>query len=204
MIAQRKAAKKAAADARKLERREIATWTRLAPHGIRVGVDFGGVILDIRDSSPHDNSTALLPAMPQAIESIATMVELLSPQNVFIVSKAKTDMQPRILFWLDAKNFYARTGFLPGNIHFCRETRDKGPIVNRFHITHFVDDRLDVLQCMTSPPDGSLRKSYLLGTGHRYPIDNPRPTHCQAVGDWPTIVESIRNDVQANAMLMGT
>ena len=121
MIAQRKAAKKAAADARKLERREIATWTRLAPHGIRVGVDFGGVILDIRDSSPHDNSTALLPAMPQAIESITTMVELLSPQNVFIVSKAKTDMQPRILFWLDAKNFYARTGFLPGNIHCCRE-----------------------------------------------------------------------------------
>ena len=85
MIAQRKAAKKAAADARKLERREIATWTRLAPHGICVGVDFGGVILDIRDSSPHDNSTALLPAMPQAIESIATMVELLSLQNVFII-----------------------------------------------------------------------------------------------------------------------
>jgi hypothetical protein len=176
----------------------------LAPHGIRVGVDFGGVILDIRDSSPHDNSTALLPAMPQTIEIIATMVELLSPQNVFIVSKAKTDMQPRNLFWLDAKNFYARTGFLPGNIHFCRETRDKGPIVNRFRITHFVDDRLDVLQCMTSPPDGSIRKSYLLGTGHRYPTDNPRPGHCQAVDDWSTIVESLRNDVQAHAMLMGT
>jgi len=154
----------------------MATWTRLSPHGIRIGVDFGGVILDIRDSSPHDNSTAL-PAMLQAIKCIATMVELLSPQNVFFVSKVKTDMQPRILFWLDANTFYARTGFLPGNIHFCRETRDKGPIVNRFHITHFVNDRLDVLPCMTSPPDGSIRKSYLLGTGHRCPTDNPRPAN---------------------------
>jgi hypothetical protein len=36
IIAQSKAAKKAAANARKLERREIATWTPLAPHGIRM------------------------------------------------------------------------------------------------------------------------------------------------------------------------
>jgi hypothetical protein len=33
----------------------------------------------------------------------ATMVERLSPQNVFIVLKAKTDMQLQILFWLNAK-----------------------------------------------------------------------------------------------------
>jgi hypothetical protein len=35
----------------------------------RIGIDFGGVILDIRYISPH--STAL-PAMPQAMKSIAT------------------------------------------------------------------------------------------------------------------------------------
>jgi len=56
----------------------------LALHVIHIGVDFCGVILGIRNSSPHINSNAL-PGMPPAIKSIATMVELLSLQNVFII-----------------------------------------------------------------------------------------------------------------------
>ena len=99
-----------------------------------------------------------------------------------------------------AQLLYAKITDLPPSLS---SNERQGTHVNRFHITHFVDDRLDVLQFMASPPDGSLRKSYLLGTGHRYPIDNPRPAHCQAVDNWPTIVESIRNDVQAYAMLVG-
>jgi hypothetical protein len=50
-----------------------------------------------------------------------------------------------ILTWLDRHDFFRETGVARERIRFCRERRDKATICRELGITHFVDDRHDVL-----------------------------------------------------------
>jgi hypothetical protein len=45
-------------------------------------------------------------------------------------------------------NFWKYTGVPRSNLYFCRHHEDKAVICERLGITHFVDDRLRVLDCL--------------------------------------------------------
>ena len=73
-------------------------------------------------------------------------------QRICIVSKCgpRTEEKPRL--WLAHHKLLDALGLDAKALHFCREHRDKAPICKGLGVTHFIDDRVDVLVQLTSVP----------------------------------------------------
>lgn len=56
----------------------------------------------------------------------------------------------RIEGWLEEHGFYDATGTKAEDITFCRQRSDKAAICRDLQITHFVDDRLEILSSLES------------------------------------------------------
>ncbi|WP_255609992.1 hypothetical protein [Micromonospora sp. PLK6-60] len=156
----------------------------------RMGVDVGGVIIEPADS---DEDTSFFgahwrrtPAVAGAFEALATLVGLVD--EVHVVSKCGEATEQRTREWLAHHDFHTRTGIGPDRLHFCRSRPEKAPIAARLGLTHFVDDRLEVL-------------GYLGTVDHRY-LFRPRPAEVAAhvlhlgavrrVESWPEVVAALR------------
>jgi hypothetical protein len=50
--------------------------------------------------------------------------------------------------WLLHHRFFERTGIAPHNLRFCLQRPQKADHCVELGLTHFIDDRPDVLQCM--------------------------------------------------------
>lgn len=50
--------------------------------------------------------------------------------------------------WLKHQNFYSKTGLAEKSVHYCRTRLEKGPICQSLGLTHFVDDRIHVMQIL--------------------------------------------------------
>jgi hypothetical protein len=119
----------------------------------RLGVDFGRVIND-GSSHPGGDDTAFLtgghaeamrtPEMPGATRVLADLVDRFDG-NVWIVSKCGERIQRRTLQWLDHHDLYGRTGIPRANVRFCLRRAEKALHCRELGITHFIDDRVDVL-----------------------------------------------------------
>lgn len=137
---------------------------------MRIGVDIGGVIIQQVDrlypagpadaeAEKADHDTSLLadfrrtPPMPGAFEGLATLVGEAFGEHVHLVSKCGERVERRTRLWLAHHDFYARTGIRAGNVHFCRTRAAKAPIAAALGLTHFVDDRLEVLSYLDTVPN---------------------------------------------------
>jgi len=69
---------------------------------------------------------------------------------VHLVSKCGEQTEARTRHWLAHHDFHARTGVRPEHVHFCRTRPAKAPIAADLGLTHFVDDKLEVLSYLTS------------------------------------------------------
>lgn len=145
-----------------------------------LGIDIGHVI---NDGPPGDVRSN--PEMPGAIEAISRLVPLFGPVNMWLVSKCGQRVQDWTLTWLDGQDFWARTGMLTDQARFVRARGDKAWVCNRLGITHFVDDRPDVL----FPMEGIVPHRYLFGPGWR-----AAPRGLTAVADWKEAEAAIRED----------
>lgn len=161
----------------------------------KLGLDFGKVIMGAVKNGRADTSflgTTFAEAMtsqpePGAMEAIGRLVETFSG-NVWIVSKCGPSVENKTRGWLKHWDFYNATGFDRANIRFCRERPDKAKICKQLRVTHFVDDRLDVLE----PMRGIVPSLYLFGEqkpGSRC------PDWAMAVQDWDAVVAAIERDV---------
>ncbi|WP_371404690.1 hypothetical protein OHA10_03310 [Kribbella sp. NBC_00662] len=120
----------------------------------RLGIDIGRVIID-GSSGPGDTSffsgdtAAMLrtPAVPGAFEAIARLVPLFG--DAWLVSKCSPRIQQRSLEWLRYHRFFAQTGIAEGNVRFCLRRPDKALHCTELGITHFVDDKADVIAAIT-------------------------------------------------------
>lgn len=118
----------------------------------RLGIDIGRVIIDGprnrgEDTGFFDGDEAALlatPEMPGAFEAIGRLV-LLFEAEVWLVSKCGERVQERTLRWLDGHNFWRDARMHPRCVRFCRERPEKRDICLELGITHFVDDRADVI-----------------------------------------------------------
>jgi len=118
---------------------------------VRLGIDIGGVIIsksgdDGEDTSFFGKNYLQTPPEPQVLESIATLVQHYGQQNVFLVSKCGENFQKKTLEWLKFIGFFEKTQMPMVNVRFCAERPQKAIICKELGITHFVDDRLDVLK----------------------------------------------------------
>ncbi|MEI6400242.1 MAG: hypothetical protein WCO58_01850 [bacterium] len=140
-----------------------------------LGLDIVGVIIDRcrteamrtlwQDSENYQDT----PEVPGAIGSIHELwASPLSPfqENIHLISRVKTpEGEGKTIQWLKENRFFQRTGVPQENVIFCNERFQKVEIAQSRGITHFVDDRLEVLGLM----GGAISYLYLL---NKNPTDN--------------------------------
>ncbi|MFI5697467.1 hypothetical protein ACIA58_36755 [Kribbella sp. NPDC051586] len=87
------------------------------------------------------------PAVPGAFEAIGRLVPLFG--ETWLVSKCGPRIQQRSLEWLAHHRFWARTGVAEGNVRFCLRRPEKAIHCAELGITHFIDDKPDVIAAIT-------------------------------------------------------
>lgn len=122
-----------------------------------MGVDVGGVLVDrIRadgsDTSFFSDRFLETPAVAGAFETLARLGRERFGQRICIVSKCGPRTEEKTRLWLAHHKLLQMLGLDAQALHFCRERRDKAPICKRLGVTHFIDDRMDVLVHLTSVP----------------------------------------------------
>lgn len=118
-----------------------------------LGIDIGGVLAPMAgpDSEGFFGPAWLdTPEVPDALEVIARLNSNLFEGRIAIVSKASRTIASRSRNWLHGIDFFTRTGVDPTNVYFVEERPDKAPVCQSLGVTHFIDDRLDVLLHLTS------------------------------------------------------
>lgn len=113
-----------------------------------LGLDIGNV-LSRTDTDEGDKS---LQYEIEGAFSGAQELFLRFEGQVVLVSKCGVITQVRTREWLDRSHFYEITGVKPNHVFFCQERREKALICGYLCVTHFVDDRLEVLGHLKEVP----------------------------------------------------
>jgi hypothetical protein len=124
---------------------------RTASSGL--GIDIGRVIMcPVQDDGQPDTSfltagdAAALetPAAPGMFEVVPQLVDAFEGR-VWLVSKAGARIEALTRRWFAHHDFFARTGLREDQARFCRRRQDKRTHAAELGLTHFIDDRTDVL-----------------------------------------------------------
>lgn len=166
------------------------TWNR--PN--RLGIDIGRVIID-GSSHPEGGDTAFFqgdeqtmlatPEMPDAIETIARLVDAFNGE-AWLVSKCGERVQGRSLRWLAHRHFFERTGIPDRNTRFCKKRPEKRIHAEALHLTHFIDDKVDVHRAL----QGVVDHCFLFGEQ-----SGPTPDFASHVIDWKNTEKAVLSTV---------
>lgn len=151
----------------------------------RLGIDIGGVITC---GTKEDPDTFLRgnhlknPRYSNSFESIGRLVRERFGSDTCLVSKCREATQKKTLEWLRHHKFYCITGINPDNVHFCIRRKEKSKICKSLGITHFIDDKLEVLGYLH---ESGIRNLYLFNPNERE-IDGYREhlKHVTIVSGW--------------------
>jgi hypothetical protein len=115
-----------------------------------LGVDVGGVLIDRigadgSDTSVFSDRFLETPAVAGAFAALERLSMERFGLSICIVPMCGPRPERKTRLWLEQHRLFERLGLAERALHFCRERRDKGPICKRLGVTHFIDDRLDVL-----------------------------------------------------------
>lgn len=99
------------------------------------------------------------PIMKGAVDSIARLSRLLQGR-VWVISKCGPRIQERTEQWLRFHRFFEKVDVNELQVRFCRRRAEKAIHCRELGVTHFVDDRADVLDHMV----GIVEHRYLFGT----------------------------------------
>jgi hypothetical protein len=154
------------------------------------------VIVDLvgHDSDTSSSGTRPLdtPAVADAFPTIAELVRGTFEGRAVIVSKAGPRVSARTLEWLRHHRFHELTGIAPADVHFVRARPDRGEVCRRVGVTHFVDDRVDVLAALTTV---SNRYLFLGGLGSVGRAPSQAPVDVVRAHTWPELAGQIRVSV---------
>jgi hypothetical protein len=118
----------------------------------RIGIDFGGVIVrnlheDTAEDTSLQSSSGSDAARAGAFDAIRQLCSACDGR-VWILSKAGPRMQERTLSWLQSVDFFSCTLMQPDHVRFCLQREDKETICRNLEITHFIDDRVHIMQIL--------------------------------------------------------
>lgn len=155
---------------------------------MKIGLDFGGVIVGLRDNLSRedtslDRADGVESARYGAIDGIRAMVTQ-TGGSVWIVSKAGARMQETTRKWLDSVDFFSQTGMARENLRFCLERSEKEAICKSLDISHFVDDRIHVMQILRH----AVPHLFLFGREENRQLSPPWVTF---VTSWPDLVSKV-------------
>lgn len=157
-----------------------------------LGVDVGGVIVR---RVARDEDTSFFGSQPLRTEAVEGVIEALAlltagpfEGRVHVVSKAGPKVAANTRAWLEHHAFFHRTGIPAEHLTFVRERADKAPVCVRLGVTHFVDDRVDVLAHLTS-----VGHRYLF-TGGLVDLEVPAevPSWATVADTWAALVEAMQ------------
>lgn len=119
---------------------------------IALGVDIGNVIINNRLNDPEVNKVdeavyAAFPPSEGVFDALKTLNDYFKGE-AYLLSKCTEWAQIQILLWLKTHDFYAKTGIKQENVYFVRQRHEKDAVCRKLGITHFIDDRLEVLSHM--------------------------------------------------------
>ena len=154
----------------------------------RLGIDFGRVIMGAADSDGRADTSFLSGGEARAMETTSergafeTIRDLCErvDGNVWIVSKCGPRIEQRTRRWLDHHSFFSETGVPRENLRFCRERREKKIHCGELRISHFIDDRMDVLTHLR----GLVPLLYWFGAET---LSKPAPKWVTPVADWNAV-----------------
>jgi hypothetical protein len=163
--------------------------------GEALGIDVGGVIIsrenDDTDTSFFGPNFLQTTAEPGAFETIGRLsMERFWPE-VYLVSKCGRRVEERTKEWLRHHNFLERTNIFGGEEHFnfVRNRKGKAGVCRELGITHFIDDRLEVL-------------SYLVGIVPHLYLFKPDPEEVLRYGHFLDKVVRVHSWDEVAAVLL--
>lgn len=158
---------------------------------MKLGIDIGRVLIAPDSGDRNDTSfiggsiddalaTPPYPGMFDAVIELARRFD----HRVWLVSKCHRRVQEKSRLWLDHHRFFERTGIPAENLRFCLERPQKALHCAELGISHFIDDRSDVLHHLA----GIVPHRFLFG-----PQRPGMPTEHGVVAcvDWPTTVAAV-------------
>ena len=161
-----------------------------------LGLDIGGDLVDRlaegEDTSFFGSRPMETPAVDGAFEAVARL-QVAFDYRVHIVSKAGPRIAALSREWLLLHKIISPA--LPAsNVHFVTDRADKAPICHRLGVTHFVDDRLSVLNHLTSVDHRIL---FTGGLGV-HPSSDPRdvPADITMLPTWPATTRWILDNLK--------
>ena len=160
----------------------------------RLGIDIGRVLMcPTRDDGRPDTSflgagdaDALdTPPAPGMFDVVPALVHLFDGR-AWLVSKAGPRIEALTRRWLEHHRFFERTALHPSHLRFCRRRDEKRAHADELALTHFIDDRVDVLQHLR----GAVSCLALFGVQTA-----PVPDWAIHVPDWATLGRALPSSV---------
>jgi hypothetical protein len=154
----------------------------------RIGIDIGRVI--IAGDTPGGDTSFIggsiddvlrTPAVPGALDAVARLNTIFEGR-VWLVSKCARRVEERSRLWLGHHGFHELTGVAEDRLRFCRERPQKRDHALELQLTHFVDDRPDVLEHLA----GVVPSLFLFG-----PQAGPAPPSATHVETWDAALAAI-------------
>lgn len=121
---------------------------------MKIGIDIGGVIIDRNRNDESDTSLfgenyLNAYAVKDAFQAIQRLnCGGIFKDQVYVVSKCGHNIERKSREWLAHNKFHEFTGVPAERVRFCRRRSEKAPIAQELGLTHFVDDKLEVLGYM--------------------------------------------------------
>lgn len=163
-----------------------------------LGIDIGRVIIGAADPSGKadtsflsgsDEAALSTPASEGAFSAIAELTRAFEGR-VWLVSKCGPRIQRLTRRWLQRQSFYERTGVRPDRVRFCLKRPEKRDHCAAIGATHFIDDRLDVLEHLAGLVPRLYWFGYQLGASEA-------PAWTQPVRDWSEARRLVLAQVEA-------
>src|SRR4051812_4655464 len=130
----------------------IEEFTRVSSVA-RLGIDIGRVLMcPTREDGRPDTSflgadldaALATPPAPGLFEVVPGLVSAFAGR-AWLVSKAGPRIEALTRRWLEHHRFFERTAIDPSHLRFCRRREEKRLHADELGLTHFIDDREDVL-----------------------------------------------------------
>jgi hypothetical protein len=163
-----------------------------------LGIDIGRVLMcpandDARPDTSFldlpDDQALDVPASPHAWEVIPDLVQAFD-KRVWLVSKAGSRIEALTRRWLAHHRFFDRVGLPDNQVRFCRKRPEKRSHAIDLGLTHFIDDRADVLAALI----GAVPHLYLFGAQRE-----ATPTYATHVADWLIVRAVVIADLGSRA-----
>ena len=156
----------------------------------RLGIDIGRVLIrpgtgreDTSFFGGSEEDALRTPPVDGAFDAVRALVEWFEGR-VWLVSKAGTAIEARTRRWLDHWRLHEHARLPREHVRFCRTRPEKRDIALELGLTHFIDDRRDVLEHLR----GVVGVLYLFGPQRAEP-----PSWVVWVPDWDAVLARARN-----------